>query len=164
MSTDTIPAASNRSITKRILLASAAFLSVIVILIAGSVFFLPAIISTEWFRDFAETRVSETLHRPVQIKRVSWSWKGEIEIEGVLIKDLPVFSDEPICSISKAAIQLDLKKILQRRLIVNLTVSDITMELIRNHNGQTNLEKFLFPLTRSAPAGPEQPPRSSENR
>jgi len=90
MSIDTIPT-SNRSITRSILLASVAFLSIIVILVVSFVLFLPKIISTEWFRGYAETRVSKTLHRPVQIKRLSWNWEGEIDIEGVLIKDLPVF-------------------------------------------------------------------------
>lgn len=163
MSIDTIPT-SNRSITRSILLASVAFLSIIVILVVSFVLFLPKIISTEWFRGYAETRVSKTLHRPVQIKRLSWNWEGEIDIEGVLIKDLPVFSDEPLCSISKAVIQVDLKKILERRLIVNLVVSDVAIELIRDHNGQTNLEKFLFPLTQSALPEPEKPQGSSEKK
>ncbi|KKL75743.1 hypothetical protein LCGC14_2051840 [marine sediment metagenome] len=146
MSTDTIPTAK-RSIARSILLGFVAFLSMIVIIVVGFVLFLPKIISTEWFRGYVESQASKTLHRPVQIKRLSWKWEGEIRAEGISIADLSVFSEKPMCSISKAVIQVDLKKILERRLVVNLMLSDMTIQLIRDHNGQTNLEKFLFPLT-----------------
>ncbi len=163
MSIDTIPTAK-RSITRSILLGFVAFLSMIVIIVVGFVLFLPKIISTEWFRGYVETQASKTLHRPVQIKRLSWKWEGEIRAEGISIADLPVFSEKPMCSISKAVIQVDLKKILERRLVVNLMLSDMTIQLIRDHNGQTNLEKFLFPLTQPASPEPEKSRRGSEKK
>ena len=161
MSTDTM-STSKRSITRSILFGLIAFLSMIVILVVGFVIFLPKIISTEWFRGYVENQASKTLHRPVQIKRLSWQWEGEIGVEDVLVMDLPVFSDEPICSISKVVIQIDLKKILERRLAVNLVISDMAIQLIRDHNGQTNLEKFLFPLAQPASPEPKKQRKRSE--
>ncbi len=114
-----------------------------VILLIGSLFFLPRVVSTKWFKGHLETYVSETIRRPLYIDRLTWTWSRGVLLEGVRVADDPSFSRIPIASIDRALLELDLEQLLQRRLAFDLEIEGVGFRLIRNPDGRTNLETLL---------------------
>jgi len=125
-----------------------------VIFLITSLFFLPRVVSTQWFKEYLETYASETIRRPLYIDRLVWTWSKGILLEGVRIADDPSFSRSPIISIDRSLLALDLEQLLQRRLAFSLEMDGLEFRLIRNPDGQTNLGQLL---SRIAPPRKQEP-------
>ena len=127
---------------------------ILLFLVSATIAFLPKIVSTNRSRSCIERYMSNTLKCPIQIDSLSWKWKDGIALHGVRIEDDPTFSNQPILSIEEALLKLSIKKLLKRRLVLDVVVNDISANLIIAKDGQTNVGPILSSLQSTAPEPP----------
>ena len=60
-----------RRILKWVLWITGIFLAVL-LLVAAGLFFMPNMVSTDWFRQQFEIRASKSLHRSITVKDLQW--------------------------------------------------------------------------------------------
>jgi hypothetical protein len=125
---------------------------IIVILIA-----LPHLISSHWCRRWIEDKGSEALERPIHLQRIKWRWADGLRLEGLSVEDDPAFSDSPLLSVELAALDLDPQALLKRRLSFSLKVEGLSLRMIRDAQGQTNLELLLSQIKREGEPAAEEP-------
>gem|GEM_PF-1148764 len=113
--------------------------------VATGVFFTPKMVSTDWFRHQVETRASKSLHRPVTLQALRWTWKEGIRINGLAVADDPKYAKGSLFSVDNLLIFVDFK-VSPRRLYVDLKADGLKGNLIREKDGRTNLEAWLAQL------------------
>ncbi len=104
---------------------------------------LPVFVSTSWFGEFIENRMSGTFNRSVHIEKIQWKWSEGILIEGIRMADDPAFSDKPLLSVKRATAEINIKVIKNPCLLFNFFLDGMDIRLIRDEKGQTNVEKLL---------------------
>ncbi|MFC1820024.1 hypothetical protein ACFLZG_02930 [Thermodesulfobacteriota bacterium] len=159
MNTSTAPASLPRRIIKWLLWLLCAFLLVI-FLLSGTLFILPGVISTEWFKQRLEQRVSQVLQRRVHLEYLNCAWSKGIQIKGLQIDDDPTFSNKHLVRLESFLLVIDLEQILRRCLVFDLELDGLDTQLIRNHDGETNLGLLLSRFKR--PGKPESKPESGQ--
>ncbi|QTA93288.1 Uncharacterized protein dnm_093890 [Desulfonema magnum] len=117
---------------------------------------MPVFVSTPWFGGFIESRISNTLNRPVLIESIQWKWSEGILIKGIRIPDDPAFSDKPLLSAERITAEIRIKVIKEFCLIFNLFLDAMDIRVIRDKNGQTNVEKLLSQIRASEPKKKEK--------
>ncbi|MBI4775086.1 MAG: AsmA family protein [Deltaproteobacteria bacterium] len=132
-----------------------ASLLMLIAFIAVAVFFLPQVVSTEWFRNRLEQQASQSLHRPVEVDSLTWTWSRGIILEGVRIPDDPELSQKPLFELEYAHLFVDLKNLLRRRILFDVDVDGLAARLIKGPDGRTNLERLLAPFEPSEEEEPE---------
>ncbi|MCD6293886.1 MAG: hypothetical protein J7M20_02955, partial [Deltaproteobacteria bacterium] len=120
-------------------------LSAMLILVAAGLFFMPNMVSTDWFRHQFEMRATKTLHRSVTVKNLQWSWKEGMRIKGLEAADDPEYGKGPILSVDQLLFSFDFE-LNPKRLWVDLEVDGLKANLIREKDGRTNLEVWLIKL------------------
>ena len=145
MNTSATPTSIYRRLPKWLLWLLCGVIFVILI-IGTTLFFLPEIVSTGWFRHRMEQQASLILKRNVQIGNLHWTWSRGIQLEGLRIDDDPAFSDRPIISMEGLSILPELSGIFKSSLPFDLKVEGLDIRLIRNPDGRTNIEALLASL------------------
>ncbi|MFC1856932.1 hypothetical protein ACFL9U_02765 [Thermodesulfobacteriota bacterium] len=154
---DTPASALKTGIIKKLIVALAVSIGVMVSLFICLVLFLPKFVSTESFKSFLENQTSGVLMRPVQIEALKWKWTDEILVKNISMKDDPVFSNKPIFSAKSTRIKIFYREILNGRLHFDVALDDIKAGFIRNKSGQTNIGLLL---TQFESAGATKKPRA----
>ena len=126
------------------------------ILLAAGLFFTPNLVTTDWFRQQFEMRATQTLHRPITVRDLQWTWKKGIRIEGFEAADDPQYGKKPLLSVDELLISVDFE-LGRKRLIVHLEADGLKANLIRAKDGHTNLEAWLAQLR--PPREPAEPVR-----
>src|SRR5436190_15119547 len=122
---------------KKILIAAAAVVGVLVLAAAGLALFLDA----NQFRPALASRMSDALGRRVEIGNLKVSWlSGGVAAEDVVITDDPKFSREPFVSAKSVSLGVDLWPLIVSR---SLRVQSFTLDhprvaLIRASSGAWN--------------------------
>lgn len=62
-----------------------------IIMLGVALFFLPHLVSTEWFKTQVERQALRTLCRPVRMERLHWTWSNGILLERLQIEEAPAF-------------------------------------------------------------------------
>src|SRR5436190_12979701 len=107
---------------KKILIAAAAVVGVLVLAAAGLALFLDA----NQFRPALASRMSEALGRRVEIGNLKVSWlAGGVAAEDVIITDDPAFSKDPFVSVKSVSIGVDLWPLIASR---SLRVQSFTLD------------------------------------
>ncbi|MBW1887349.1 MAG: AsmA family protein, partial [Deltaproteobacteria bacterium] len=114
-----------------------------IILLSLTLLLLPRLVSTTWFKQQLEEQVVQVFNRPVLLEQVHWTWSQGILMKGLQITDDPEFSHKPMIFMERAVLTLDLKQLIRRRLVFDLEMNGLEIQLIRNPNGVTNLEQLL---------------------
>ena len=141
-----------RRILKWVLWISGLLLVILVLLGAG-VFFMPKMVSTQWFRHQLETRASEFLHQAVTVQEIHWAWKDGVRIRGLKAADDPKFGKKPLLSVNDLLVLVDFE-FKPGRLLIDLKADGLKANLVREKDGHTNLEEWLAQL--------KPPPTTSE--
>ena len=115
------------------------------LLVAAGLFFAPNLVSTDWFRHQLEKRASRTLHRPITVKDLHWTWREGIRINGLEVADARPYGKKPILSLDQLLVSLDFE-LNPRRLLLDLEADGLKANLIREKDGRTNLEAWLAQL------------------
>ncbi|MCF8130773.1 MAG: hypothetical protein K9N10_19860, partial [Deltaproteobacteria bacterium] len=142
-----------RRILKWVLWITGLLLAMMLLLSAG-VFFTPKVVSTDWFRHQFEARASRALHRSITVQDLRWTWKEGIRIKGLAADDDPEYFKGPLLSVDELLILIDFN-LDPRRLLVDLKADGLKGNLIREKDGRTNLEAWLFQL--NSPGEPTEP-------
>ncbi|MGA1824931.1 MAG: AsmA family protein [bacterium] len=121
-------------------------LIVLFILISLAILFLPQAISTQTFRRFLERKGEEAIHRKISIERLTWSWSDGILLKGIDIKDDPSFSSKSLLSIGEVKLDVGIKALLKRRLVLYVRLDDMYAQVIRDREGVTNCEPLFTAL------------------
>lgn len=141
-----------RRILKWVLWISGLLL-VMLLLLAAGVFFMPKMVSTEWFRHQLETHASAFLHQPVTVQELHWTWKNGFRIKGLEAVDDPKYGKEPLLSVDDFHVYVDFE-LQPRRLLIELEADGLKANLVRKKDGHTNLEAWFAQLKASpAPSG-----------
>ena len=130
------------------------FLLAMLALLATGLFFTPNMVSTDWFRHQFETRASRSLHRPITVKDLQWTWKEGMRIKGLEAADDPEYGKGPILSVDELLFSFDFE-LGPKRLFVDLEVDGLKANLVREKDGRTNLEAWLAQL--KPPREPTEP-------
>jgi len=101
------------------------------------------LVSTTWFKQHLEEQVVQIWKRPVLFEQVHWTWSQGILVKGLQIADDPDFSHKPLFFMERAMLTLDFEQLIRRRLVFDLEMNGLEIQLIRNPDGATNLEKLL---------------------
>src|ERR1041385_2973450 len=126
---------------KKILIAVAAIVGVVVLAAVGLALFLDA----NQFRPALASRMSDALGRRVEIGNLKISWlAGGVAAEDVVITDDPKFSRDPFVSAKSVSIGVDLAPLIFSR---SLRVQSFTLEqprvsLIRSNAGTWNFSSL----------------------
>ena len=118
-------------------------ISAAVLLIVVIVALIPLGISTDLSHDFIEQTISNALNRSVRIERLDWSWKRGIRIDRFVIPDDPEFSVNPLLFIERVQLKPNVKKLLRREVDIDLHVSRIDINIIKNTRGVHNIETLV---------------------
>ncbi|MCG6879845.1 MAG: hypothetical protein LJE96_11965 [Deltaproteobacteria bacterium] len=133
-----------RRILKWVLWVSGLLLVILVLLAAG-VFFMPKMVSTEWFRHQLETQASGFLHQAVTVQELHWTWKNGIRIKGLEAADDPKYGKAPLLFVDDLLLYVDFE-LKPRRLLIQLEADGLKANLVRKKDGHTNLEAWLAQL------------------
>jgi translocation and assembly module TamB len=138
-----------RRILKWVLWITGIFLAVL-LLVAAGLFFMPNMVSTDWFRQQFEIRASKSLHRSITVKDLQWGWTEGVRVKGIQIKgiqaaDDPEYGKRPILSIDELRFSFDFE-LSPKSLFVDLEVDGLKANLIRHEDGRTNLAAWLTQL------------------
>ncbi|EFK11302.1 conserved hypothetical protein [delta proteobacterium NaphS2] len=136
-------------------------LLVMLVLLGAGVFFMPKMVSTQWFRHQLETRASEFFHQAVTVQELRWTWKDGVRIRGLKAADDPKFGKEPLLSVDDLHLYVDFE-LKPARLLIQLEGDGLKANLVRKKDGHANLEEWLAQL-KSSPATSEAAPISSPN-
>src|SRR5437868_10666529 len=126
---------------KKLFVAAAAIVGVLVLAAIGLALFLDA----NQFRPALVARMSDALGRRVEIGNLKISWlAGGVAAEDVVITDDPQFSHEPFVSAKSVALGVDLVPLIVSR---SLRVQSFTLErprvwLIRSNAGTWNFSSL----------------------
>ncbi|MBW1805613.1 MAG: hypothetical protein JRJ06_04470, partial [Deltaproteobacteria bacterium] len=115
----------------------------LIALLAVVLSLLPSLVSTEYFRHQLEKRAFQILQRPVHVEQLSWSWSAGILLKGLKVSDDSFFSSRPLVSLDRVLLTVDFRQFLRRRLVFDLELEGLDFSLIRNPEGQTNVELLL---------------------
>jgi len=137
----------------------AIFSIIVVLLVSLILIFLPTAVSTPTSKQFIENQLSNTLARSVRIDHLNWSWKDGIVLNKLSIPDSPDFSENPMVSLYHAKLKLNVKQLLHREVNLELIVSDLDVNIIKNSSGKLNVEM----LGKKEPFV-EKPPVPSEKK
>ena len=135
-------------------------LCLMLILLASGLFFMPNMVSTDWFRHQFEDRASQMFHRPITVNDLQWTWEGGIRIKGVKAVDDPQYGKGPFLSVDEILLSVGFE-LGHKRLIVGLEMDGLKASLIRAKDGRTNLETWLDRL--KTPRKPAEPPESGHD-
>ncbi|MCP4694567.1 MAG: AsmA family protein, partial [Desulfobacterales bacterium] len=153
---------TKRSFRRRAFIWSAIVLGVGAVLLGCFLFFLPNLVSSQWFRTLLEEKASEAVQRPVQIEELDWKWSDGFSLEKLRVADDPVFSDEPLISINEIRLDIAYGEILNGRLDSLFYLDGLNARVIRDKTGKTNVEKLLSTLAPPGPEKEEPPPDDAE--
>ena len=117
-----------RKVLIRLIIAAAVMLS----LLCGLLLLLPVMVSTRTVRDLAQTRISETLHTPVSIGRLTWRWSSGVLLENLRIADDSRFSERPMVSLDRLKLAVNPGGLRAGIVDVDLRVNGLTCRIIRN--------------------------------
>ena len=134
-----------RRILKWVLWITGIFLAVL-LLVAAGLFFMPNMVSTDWFRQQFEIRASKSLHRSITVKDLQWGWTEGVRVKGIQAADDPEYGKKPILSIDELRFSFDFE-LSPKRLLTHLEVDGLKANLIRHEDGRTNLEAWLTQLS-----------------
>lgn len=126
-----------------------------IILLGVTLLFLPRLVSSQWFKDRLEREILQTFHRSVRVEQLEWTWSRGVRLEGLRVADDPAFSKDPLLSMERAILTIDLKELQRRRLVLGLSLEGVDLRLIRNPGGKTNLEALLSRFEGPKLSGPE---------
>lgn len=141
------------SMTKRIFLSVAMIFVVLAGLVTATVIFFPYLVSSGWLKDRIESRLLRSTGRQVQLENVTWRWKGELRLIGILVPDTPAFSDEALATLAEARIDVSWNELIRNRvLVLDVALDGLSINLIRNRSGVTNIETLVSAVF---PEGPE---------
>jgi len=132
--------------------ASFALLVLIVILC------LPTLVSTAWFTQIIEQQATLALNRTVSIDRVSWKWSDSFRIEGIRLPDDPLFSHQPLMTVDSVNLEIQYVEVFSKRIHADLAIDGLTLRIIRNTAGASNVEHLLSPLATGDAASAPPPP------
>ncbi|MBW2609118.1 MAG: hypothetical protein JRC68_02100 [Deltaproteobacteria bacterium] len=133
-------------------------------LLGASLYFLPGLISTEWFRQRVEHQAFQIIQRPTHIEKLHWTWSRGILLRGLQIADDPAFSDRPLIRIEHASLTVDLMELFRRRLVFDLELKGLDAGLVRNPDGQTNIDLLLNTIGGPEKPKPEPGPKKQRSR
>ncbi len=158
----------NRGSVPRILLRIFAVLLVLGFIGIGllvSLFItLPALVSTQWFRETVQTQLSSSLKRPVRIDAIFWTWNDGINIEGLEIPDDPDYSDAPLFRMERARILLRPWDIIRERVFLEVDSQNTILRVVRNPDGTTNIEALIADIIpETVPEEPAEPEPEKES-
>lgn len=129
-------------------------LVVLVALVAGAVFVLPAVIRASAYRERVELAVGEALHRPVSLAgdvRLSLFPRVEVRAEDVSIANAEGFGDEAFAQMRQMRVAVELIPLLSRRIeITEFVLVEPTIRL--EQRGTRNNWSFTDPDAVVAPA------------
>jgi len=129
-------------------------LVVLVALVAGAVFVLPAVIPASAYRERVELAVGEALHRPVSLAgdvRLSLFPRVEVRAEDVSIANAEGFGDEAFAQMRQMRVAVELIPLLSRRIeITEFVLVEPTIRL--EQRGARNNWTFTDPDAVVAPA------------
>lgn len=129
-------------------------LVVLVALVAGAVFVLPAVIPASAYRERVELAVGEALHRPVSLAgdvRLSLFPRVEVRAEDVSIANAEGFGDEAFAQMRQMRVAVELIPLLSRRVeITEFVLVEPTIRL--EQRGTRNNWTFTDPDAVVAPA------------
>lgn len=129
-------------------------LVVLVALVAGAVFVLPAVIPASAYRERVELAVGEALHRPVSLAgdvRLSLFPRVEVRAEDVSIANAEGFGDEAFAQMRQMRVAVELIPLLSRRIeITEFVLVEPTIQL--EQRGARNNWTFTDPDAVVAPA------------
>ena len=117
------------------------------VLLGGGVLPLPTLVSTQWFRHWAEQKASETLRRPVHIGALTWTWSQGLILKDLEIPDDPALSRTPLLSLARLSLGVEIAPLMRQELVFSLSLEGIKANWIRTSDGRTNLDTLLANLT-----------------
>ncbi|MGB9498758.1 MAG: AsmA family protein [Dissulfuribacterales bacterium] len=146
---------------KKLVLIISGLVLFAILLVSVVLFFLPDMVSSDRCKNFVETKISDALARPVQIKNISWAWKDGIKINNLDISDTPEFSDASLISIEAAGLDIHFRDLLHRKLNFSFLISNIDINIIRDTDGRINLTQSG---DKEAPKEPQPAEKKSKKK
>lgn len=128
--------------------------------ICGVIAFLPNIVSSQGFKGFLESQLTQTFNTPVTIETIKWRWSEGLFIKDIRIADVPELSDQPLIHLTSAELHIYFKKFLSRRIHLDFFLNDLNVNVIRDVQGKMNIERLSSPEEQTgAPKTPPSPTR-----
>ncbi len=114
---------------------------------------IPIILSSSWARDYYLSSINSAIPGQLTIQKISFSWLGSQQIKGVSLKDP---NQQEVVSIDNVSTSVSLFKLLNiTGNIFSLQIKGLNAKIVRDPNGETNLQKALgqtpFSIPSSAP-------------
>lgn len=151
-----------RSITKRFLFGIAIAGALLGSLLVVALIFSPYLVSSKWVKAHIEAQVSHSLNREMRFEKMAWKWKGQLRLEGIQVPDTPAFSKKPVASIKAAEINISWTELIKNRvLLLHVTINGLSINLIRNRSGGTNIEALVSSCTAKKTETAAQEPADS---
>ncbi|MFM8412239.1 MAG: AsmA-like C-terminal region-containing protein [Alphaproteobacteria bacterium] len=99
-------------------------------------------LALRWAGPVVSSRSSDALHRKVSTDGLSFTVSGGpgLRLEDLRIADDPRFSPGDFATASDATLQVDPAELLRGRLRGSISVSDLVLRLVRNPDGEWNVE------------------------
>ncbi|MFA6549134.1 MAG: AsmA family protein, partial [Candidatus Margulisiibacteriota bacterium] len=131
---------------------------ILVVLLIIGVVALPLIFPLEKIKDYAVSRISETIHREVKIEKVSFNIFEGVKLEKLSIGNRAGFSNQPFVTADAISLRYAFWPLFWRQIIikeVRLVNPQVLVE--KNARGEFNFSDMFSPAERKTQDGSHVP-------